>query len=179
VARYLGGRIELVRADITTLDVDAIVNAANSSLLGGGGVDGAIHRAAGPRLLEETDTLGGTPPGTAKITAGYELPARHVIHAVGPIWRGGDSGEDATLEGAYRRSLELATEHALESIAFPSISTGIYGFPLERATRIAHATARDWLAANEQPRLVVFCVFSERDLGIHEAIAAEVFGPPD
>ena len=179
MARYLGGRIKLVRADITTLDVDAIVNAANSSLLGGGGVDGAIHRAAGPRLLEETRTLGGTPPGTAKITAGYDLPARHVIHAVGPIWRGGDSGEDATLEGAYRRSLELATEHALESIAFPSISTGIYGFPLERATRIAHTTARAWLAANEQPRLVVFCVFSERDLGIQGAIAAEVFGPPD
>lgn len=179
MTRYLGGRVELVRADITTLDVDAIVNAANSSLLGGGGVDGAIHRAAGPRLLEATRTLGGTPPGTAKITAGYELPARHVIHAVGPIWRGGDSGEDATLEGAYRRSLELAAELALESIAFPSISTGIYGFPLERATRIAHATARDWLAANERPRLVVFCVFSERDLTVHEAIATEVFGTPD
>ena len=179
MARYLGGRVELIRADITTLDVDAIVNAANSSLLGGGGVDGAIHRAAGPRLLEETRTLSGTPPGTARITAGYELPARHVIHAVGPIWRGGDSAEDATLEGAYRRSLELAAEHALESIAFPSISTGIYGFPLERATRIAHTTAREWLATNERPRLVVFCVFSERDLGVHESMAGEVFGPPD
>ena len=179
MTQHLHGRVEIIRADITTVDVDAIVNAANSSLLGGGGVDGAIHRAAGPRLLDETRTLGGTPPGTAKITAGYELPARHVIHAVGPIWRGGGSGEDATLEGAYRRSLELAGEHALESIAFPSISTGIYGFPLERATRIAHSTARDWLAANQQPRLVVFCVFSERDLGVHEAIATEVFGPPD
>jgi O-acetyl-ADP-ribose deacetylase len=178
MARYLDGRIELIRADITTLDVDAIVNAANSSLLGGGGVDGAIHRAAGPGLLQETRNLGGTPPGTAKITAGYDLPARHVIHAVGPIWRGGEADEDATLASAYRRSLELAAEAALDSIAFPSISTGIYGFPLGRATRIAHATARDWLAANEQPRLVVFCVFSERDLGIHEAIAAEVFGPP-
>ncbi len=178
MVRYLGGRVELLRADITTLDVDAIVNAANSSLLGGGGVDGAIHRAAGPLLMEECRTLGGARPGEAKLTAGYDLPARHVIHAVGPIWRGGDSGEDSTLEGAYRRGLELAAEHALESIAFPSISTGIYGFPLERATRIAHATARDWLAANEQPRLVVFCVFSERDLGVHEAIAAEVFGPP-
>jgi O-acetyl-ADP-ribose deacetylase len=105
--------------------------------------------------------------------------ARHVIHAVGPIWRGGGAGEDATLEGAYRRSLELAAEAALESIAFPSISTGIYGFPLERATRIAHATARSWLDANELPRRVVFCVFSERDLAVHEAIAVEVLGRPD
>ena len=179
MARYLGGRVEVVRADITTLDVDAIVNAANSSLLGGGGVDGAIHRAAGPRLLEETRTLGGTPPGTAKITAGYDLPARHVIHAVGPVWRGGTAGEDVTLEGAYRRSLELAAEAALESIAFPSISTGIYGFPLERATRIAHTSAREWLETNELPRLIVFCVFSEPDLAVHEAIASEVFGPAD
>jgi O-acetyl-ADP-ribose deacetylase (regulator of RNase III) len=177
VSTYLGGRVELIRADITTLEVDAIVNAANSSLLGGGGVDGAIHRAAGPRLLDETRTLGGTPPGTAKMTAGYDLPAPHVIHAVGPVWGGGDANEDATLEGAYRRSLELAAEAALDSVAFPSISTGIYGFPLERATRIAHATARAWLDANEQPRRVVFCVFSERDLAVHEAIAAEVFGP--
>jgi O-acetyl-ADP-ribose deacetylase len=178
VARYLGGRVELVRADITTLDVDAIVNAANSSLLGGGGVDGAIHRAAGPRLLEECQTLGGARPGEAKLTAGYDLPARHVIHAVGPVWRGGDADEDATLASAYRQSLELAAEGALDSIAFPSISTGIYGFPLERATRIAHSTARAWLEANEYPRRVVFCTFSERDLGIHEAIATEVFGPP-
>ena len=111
------------------------------------------------------------------MTAGYDLPARHVIQAVGPVWHGGAADEDATLEGAYRRSLELATEAALDSIAFPSISTGIYGFPLERATRIAHSTARDWLSANERPRLVVFCVFSERDLVVHEAIAAEVFGP--
>jgi len=179
VATWLGGRIEIIRADITTLDVDAIVNAANSSLLGGGGVDGAIHRVAGPRLLEETRTLGGTPPGTAKMTAGYDLPARHVIHAVGPVWRSGAAGEDATLEGAYRRSLELATEAALESIAFPSISTGIYGFPLERATRIAHSTARAWLAAHEHPRLIVFCVFSPGDLAVHESIAADVLGAPD
>ena len=179
MATWLGGRIEIIRADITTLDVDAIVNAANSSLLGGGGVDGAIHRAAGPRLLEETRTLGGTPPGTAKMTAGYGLPARHVIHAVGPVWGGGAAGEDDTLQAAYRRSLELATEAALESIAFPSISTGIYGFPLERATRIAHSTAHAWLTANERPRLIVFCVFSPGDLAVHEAIAADVFGPPD
>jgi O-acetyl-ADP-ribose deacetylase (regulator of RNase III) len=176
---WLGGRVELIRADITTLDVDAIVNAANSSLLGGGGVDGAIHRAAGPRLLAETRTLGGTPPGTARMTAGYDLAARHVIHAVGPVWRGGSAGEDETLEGAYRRSLELAREAAFDSIAFPSISTGIYGFPLERATRIAHGTARDWLAANERPRRIVFCVFSEADLEIHRSIASEVFGPGD
>jgi len=179
MATWLGGRVEIVRADITTLRVDAIVNAANSSLLGGGGVDGAIHRAAGPRLLQETRTLGGTPPGTAKITAGYDLPARHVIHAVGPIWRGGSAGEDETLEGAYRRSLELAAEHALESIAFPSISTGIYGFPLERATRIEHGTARDWLGANELPRRVVFCVFNEGDLAMHRSIAEEILGPAD
>ena len=179
MATWLGGRIEIIRADITTLNVDAIVNAANTSLLGGGGVDGAIHRAAGPRLLRETRTLGGTPPGTAKLTAGYDLPARHVIHAVGPVWSGGGAGEDATLEGAYLRSLELAADAALESIAFPSISTGIYGFPLERATRIAHSTARDWLTANSHPRLVVFCVFSTGDLGVHEAIGTEVFGPSD
>ena len=179
MATWLGGRIQIVRADITTLDVDAIVNAANSSLLGGGGVDGAIHRAAGPRLLEATRTLGGTPAGTARITAGYDLPARHVIHAVGPVWRGGSTGEDETLAGAYERSLELATEHALESVAFPSISTGIYGFPLERATRIAHTTVRAWLDANDHPRVVLFCVFSDGDLAVHRSIAEEVFGPAD
>ena len=166
-------------ADITTLEVDAIVNAANTWLLEGGGVDGAIHRAAGPRLLEETRTLGGTPPGTAKMTAGYDLPARHVIHAVGPVWRGGGAGEDETLASAYRRSLELAATAGLDTIAFPSISTGIYGFPIERATRIAHATTRDWLAAHEHPRRVILCVYSEGDLGVHESIAAEVLGPPE
>ena len=179
MATWLGGRIEIIRADITTLDVDAVVNAANSSLLGGGGVDGAIHRAAGPGLLQETRTLGGTPPGTAKLTAGYDLPARHVIHAVGPVWRSGAAGEDATLEGAYRRSLELAAEAELESVAFPSISTGIYGFPLDRATRIAHSTAREWVASNELPRRIVFCVFSPGDLAVHESVASEVFWPAD
>jgi O-acetyl-ADP-ribose deacetylase (regulator of RNase III) len=179
VTYHLDRRVEIIQGDITTLAMDAVVNAANPSLLGGGGVDGAIHRAAGPGLLEECRTLGGALPGEAKLTAGYGLPARHVIHAVGPIWRGGDADEDATLASACRRSLELAAAHEFDSIAFPSISTGIYGFPLERATRIAHATARDWLGGNEHPRLVVFCVFSERDLAVHQSIAAEVFGPPD
>jgi len=169
-------RLEALRTDITTLAVDAIVNAANGSLLGGGGVDGAIHRAAGPALRDACKALGGCATGDAKLTGAGRLPARHVIHAVGPVWRGGASGEDATLEAAYRSSLALASEHALESIAFPSVSTGVYGFPLERATRIAHTTARDWLAANEHPGRIVFCVFSDGDLAVHEAIAAEVFG---
>ena len=176
MTKYLGGRVEIVQGDITRLEVDAIVNAANSSLLGGGGVDGAIHRAAGPRLLEETRTLGGTPPGTAKITAGYDLPARHVIHAVGPVWHGGGAGEPETLASAYRSSLELASGAGLESVTFPSISTGIYGYPKEAAARVAHATVRDWLAANDLPRRVIFCVFSEGDLELHRRIAEETFG---
>jgi O-acetyl-ADP-ribose deacetylase len=179
MAVYLGGRVELIRADITTLDVDAIVNAANTSLLGGGGVDGAIHRAAGPDLLAECRRLGGAEPGDAKLTGGYRLPARHVIHAVGPIWRGGRDGENELLASAYRRSLEVAEGAGLASVAFPSISTGAYGFPIKLATPIAHATVREWLLDHGLPRRVVFCVFSAGDLGIHEAIAAEVFGPPD
>ena len=175
MTRHLGGRIEIVRADITRLEVDAIVNAANSSLLGGGGVDGAIHRAAGPRLLEETRSLGGTPPGTAKISAGYDLPARHVIHAVGPVWSGGGAGEPETLASAYRSSLELASVAGLESIAFPSISTGIYGYPKDAAARVAHSTIRAWLEAHELPRVVLFCVFSEGDLELHRRIAKETF----
>ena len=170
-------RIEVLQADITTLDVDAMVNAANETLLGGGGVDGAIHRAAGPRLLEETRTLGGTPPGTAKITAGYDLPARHVIHAVGPVWSGGGAGEPETLASAYRASLELASSAGLESVAFPSISTGVYGYPKDAAARVAHATIRTWLDANELPRRVLLCVFSEADLELHRGIAHETFGP--
>ncbi len=177
MATYLGGRIEIVRADITRLHVDAIVNAANESLLGGGGVDGAIHRAAGPRLLEETRALGGTHTGTAKLTAGYDLPARHVIHAVGPVWHGGGAGEPELLAAAYRSSLELATNAALDAVAFPSISTGIYGYPKDAAARVAHATVREWLEANDRPGRVVFCVFSEDDLELHQRIAGEVFGP--
>src|SRR5215472_10134351 len=135
-------RIEVVQGDITQLDVDVIVNAANSSLLGGGGVDGAIHRTAGPELLAECRTLGGCPTGEARLTAGYRLPAKHVIHTVGPVWRGGDQHEDALLACCYRASLALASQRALRSLAFPAISTGIYGFPRERATRIAVATVR-------------------------------------
>jgi len=174
MATFFAGRVEIVRADITTLDVDAIVNAANSSLLGGGGVDGAIHRAAGPRLLEACRSLGGARPGDAKLTPGFDLPARHVIHAVGPIWRGGDAGEDETLASAYRRSLEVAAEAGLASVAFPSISTGIYGFPKERAAWIAQRAVSAWLMDHEVPRRVVLCAFSDADLELNVRIGRDV-----
>ncbi len=174
MASFLDGRVEIIAGDITRLAVDAIVNAANSSLLGGGGVDGAIHRAAGPRLVEETRTLGGTPPGTAKITAGYDLPARHVIHAVGPVWRGGQAGEPDVLAAAYRSSLELAAGAGLETVAFPSISTGVYGYPKDEAARVTQSTVRDWLAGHDLPRRVTLCVFGEADLELHLRIAREV-----
>jgi len=169
-------RIEIVEGDITRVEVDAIVNAANTTLLGGGGVDGAIHRAAGPKLYEECLALGGCDTGEAKITQGYGLKARHVIHTVGPVWRGGGEGEDELLAGCYRRSLALAAEHGVKSIAFPSISTGAYDFPLERATRIALGEVRDFLAAEPEIEKVVFVCFGEKAYNTYLDTAAEIMG---
>jgi O-acetyl-ADP-ribose deacetylase (regulator of RNase III) len=167
---WLGGRVTVVQGDITTLAVDAIVNAANTSLLGGGGVDGAIHRAAGPGLLEECRGLGGARTGEAKLTAGHLLPARHVIHAVGPVWAGGSRGEDEALARCYRTAMALAAEHRLRSVAFPAISTGVYRFPLERATRIAVAEVARALAAPTSVERVIFCCFSAADRAVYERV---------
>lgn len=165
-------RIQLDSGDITKLAVDAIVNAANASLLGGGGVDGAIHRAAGPELLAECRTLHGCQPGEAKITAGYRLPARYVIHTVGPIWRGGTSGEREALASCYRASLALAMAHSLANIAFPAISTGIYGFPREPAAAIAVATVAGYLAAANLPETVIFVSFDAATHAAYESALA-------
>ncbi len=168
-------RLDICVADITTLDVDTIVNAANRSLLGGGGVDGAIHRAAGPQLLAECKTLGGCATGSAKITRGYRLKARHVIHAVGPVWSGGGSDEEELLAGCYRGALDLAAAHALGSIAFPSISTGVYGFPADLAARVAVGTVASEISAT--PRgiaRVVFCCFSAESAEHHKDAFAEL-----
>jgi O-acetyl-ADP-ribose deacetylase (regulator of RNase III) len=168
-ARQIGpARLEVIVADITTLSVDAIVNAANSSLLGGGGVDGAIHRAAGPELLAECRTLHGCKTGDAKITKGYRLPAKHVIHAVGPVWHGGEQGEDAQLASCYRRAIELCVSSDLASVAFPAISTGVYRFPADRAAGIAVATVVEALARAPTISRVVFCCFSNDSARLHE-----------
>jgi O-acetyl-ADP-ribose deacetylase len=168
-------RLDVIVADITTLDVDAIVNAANRSLLGGGGVDGAIHRVAGPELLEECKTLNGCETGSAKITRGYRLKARYVIHAVGPVWHGGGHDEDALLAGCYRTALDLSVERKLASIAFPAISTGVYHFPPDRAARVAVGTVASEIAAHPRGmKQVIFCCFSPESAEHHKAAFVEL-----
>lgn len=162
--------LKIHKGDITKLKVDAIVNAANKSLLGGGGVDGAIHRAAGPQLLEECRTLGGAETGEAKITKGYNLPAKFVIHTVGPVWNDGNHNEDNLLKSCYENSLKLAVQNKVKTIAFPSISTGVYMFPIERASKIAVETVKNFVEKNTLLKEIIFCVFSENDLEVYESI---------
>lgn len=174
IGQIMPQRIRVVEGDITDQKVDAIVNAANTSLLGGGGVDGAIHRAAGPRLLEECKGIGGCPTGEARITKGYDLPAGHVIHAVGPVWSGGDRGEDEALASCYRESLRLAEAHCFEAIAFPAISTGAYAFPVDRAARIAVRTTHERLAEQDLPKEVRMVCFDARTVSAFEAALAQL-----
>lgn len=170
-------RIEIIQGDITKLAVDAIVNAANSSLLGGGGVDGAIHAAAGRQLLEECRGLGGCATGEAKITKGHDLPARHVIHTVGPVWHGGKAGEDALLASCYRNSMALAERHGLGTLAFPSISTGAFGFPVERACRIALAEIKSFLEQSSTLRKVMIVCFDRRTMDCYRTAWSELLRP--
>ncbi|HPI72230.1 MAG TPA: O-acetyl-ADP-ribose deacetylase [bacterium] len=170
LSKKMHARIKVEVGDITRLQVDAIVNAANSSLLGGGGVDGAIHRAAGPGLLQECRSLGGCPTGEARITAGYRLPARQVIHTVGPVYRDGHHGEGELLASCYRESLRLASVSGVQSIAFPCISTGVYGYPKEKACRIAIASVSEWLAGHAQPQTVIFCCYENEDAELYRRL---------
>jgi O-acetyl-ADP-ribose deacetylase (regulator of RNase III) len=168
-------RLEVCVADITTLNVDAVVNAANRSLLGGGGVDGAIHRAAGPDLVAECRTLGGCETGSAKMTRGYRLPAKHIIHAVGPVWRGGAAREEELLASCYRSAIDIAAAHRLGSLAFPAISTGVYGFPADRAARIAVGTVAAELASSSRSvERIVFCCFAQSAADHHITALAEL-----
>jgi O-acetyl-ADP-ribose deacetylase (regulator of RNase III) len=169
-------RVQIVEGDITKQKVDAIVNAANNSLLGGGGVDGAIHRAAGPQLLEETRKIGGCPTGEARVSRGYNLFAKWVIHTVGPVWKGGHKNEEGLLAGCYRNSLKAAVERGAKTVAFPSISTGAYGFPLDRATEIALKETKEFLETNKTLETVTFVCFGEKALKTYEETYKRVFG---